>query len=119
MGKIIKTATFVAFAVSYVSGTANAQSEVEGGNKLVVECSQPISGGACIEYLLGVFDGMMTLQNFTGAHLLCPGPGGVNGGQLVLIFNKWATQHPETLSEQRAYPVAASIIDAFACPKSP
>lgn len=105
--------TIIVFAIPAV---AVAESNLAGANTLFVDCTNPYSV-ACTQYLLGVWDGMMTVQNAGGPHVLCPGPAGVNGAELRLIFNKWAKLNPSALSSQRGYVAAASFIAAFPCRK--
>ena len=81
-------------------------------NELSIECADETD--SCAAYLLGVFDGLVVGGRITKENPICP-KGGVNGRQLLLIFNKWARENPEKLSIVRGVAVTAAFMDAFPC----
>jgi hypothetical protein len=113
---MLRTVVSLAIAALAFAVPAHAQNSVTGGNNLLAEC-EGADLDSCYSYLLGAYDGLMTLANVGSIPLLCPGPGGVNGAQLRLIFEKYARENPQFLSEQRGYVATSAFILAFPCKK--
>ena len=103
---------FVAVALSVPLNRALA----EPANALLVECADNGNVLSCVSYLLGVWDGAVSISGLSGRKYLCP-PGPVNGAQMRLLFNKYAKDHPEQISYDASAVALASFISAFPCNK--
>lgn len=93
--------------------TASAHNDTDTGGELEIECEQ--QEAPCFAYLSGVWDGATGLSNLANSRLMCPG-GRANAEQLRLVFDKFARNHPEFPSRDRAYVAIAAFRTAFSCP---
>lgn len=85
------------------------------GNEMYSTCRDATNNSLyCYGYLLGLWDGLITLENGAKTSLLCP-PGKVNAQQLVLIFERYAEAHPAELSKYAGVLVTEAFMSAFPC----
>jgi hypothetical protein len=104
----------IALGVTMV-GTASAKN-IPTGFELMMDCNgEPGHQIGCMNYLLGVWDGLNAgMEYAVKASPFCS-HGGVQGGQLRLIYPKWATQHPERLNMERGDATFLAFMEAFPC----
>jgi hypothetical protein len=72
---------------------------------------------SCAAYLAGYLDGAFQVSRFNRLSPVpiqaCPGDIAV--GQYLLVFKRWAEQHPQWLSRSAPDTLAAAIVEAFPC----
>ena len=72
---------------------------------------------SCAAYLAGYLDGAFQVSRFNRLSPVpiqaCPGDVAV--GQYLLVFQRWAEQHPQWLSRSAPDTLAAAIVEAFPC----
>jgi uncharacterized protein YecT (DUF1311 family) len=100
---------------------APAPAAKDTGYDLYLACgsqnTNPTEFFRCVTFVLGVWDGAMTMQSVAGEKKFCPRTG-VQAGQMALIFEDWARKHPADLGHDAVMAVLASFIDAFPCSPS-
>jgi hypothetical protein len=114
LARLLFLLTTLSGGIFLCSNPASADQHVPLGNELLVECQAGDAG--CYAYLLGVWDGLMTAANAAQVQLFCSG-GPVNGAQLRLVYIKWASANPQSLSLDRSVGATSAFFDAFDCPK--
>jgi hypothetical protein len=72
---------------------------------------------SCAAYLAGYLDGAFQVSRL---NRLSPAPiracpGDIAVGQYLLVFKRWAEQHPEWLSRSAPDTLAAALVEAFPC----
>lgn len=73
---------------------------------------------ACASYLSGFVDAQSMLVGIRGglkAPIFCLPSQGVSNEELVRVYVKWSTDHPELLHESARVVVLIALRDAFPC----
>jgi hypothetical protein len=73
---------------------------------------------SCAAYLAGYFDGVFQVSrlNRLSPTPIQACPGNITIGQYLLVFKRWAEQHPQWLSRSAPDTLAAALVEAFPCP---
>jgi hypothetical protein len=71
----------------------------------------------CAAYLAGYLDGAFQVSrlNRLSPTPIQACPGDIAVGQYLLVFKRWAEQHPQWLSRSAPDTLAAAIVEAFPC----
>jgi hypothetical protein len=100
-------------ALSLLSFKAHAT--FTSGNELLQDCGDRSGGGlVCSGYIEGVIDGADTVAAWNKLRGNCMSPS-VAVGQLTLVFEKYAREHPEVLHFSAASILLNAIGEAFPC----
>jgi hypothetical protein len=99
-------------------GQVQAEENSNRVSALVAECKTDQRD--CEEYLLGVWDSAIMLQDLNGYStvVVCP-TGGATGEQLRLAFNAWATGANPQVLEKSPRVVGAILSEKHAFPCEP
>lgn len=107
---------FLVAAIGIIPINAIAQTPLSG-MELYNFCTSKTSAveGSCHTYLAGFMDGLGVGQQLTQyGTILCP-PSGITAGQLQLMLQKAAREHPELLNENANVIASKAIYDAYRC----
>ena len=94
--------------------------DFESGNTLKSSCNaaedEYFSTGRCGGYITGIVDSLNTIEptDAISGFRFCI-PEGVTIGQLVDVWEKWSSEHPELMHVDAASLVASAMADAFPC----
>jgi hypothetical protein len=69
----------------------------------------------CSAYLAGLLDMNASFQGKGATGFFCLPADGIRAEQAVLIFKKWAHDHPEELHKSDLYGATAALMAAFPC----
>ena len=113
MGKFrnaIAALSAVAFSLCLTPAHAT---EANRARALAEECKT--DQNACEEYLLGVWDAVVMMQELTHTTgMVCPKVG-PDGGELLRAFNKWVDENPDKMEQSRAVGAILAVKHAFPC----
>lgn len=104
-----KTIAILAAVTSAITPTAYAENRVGTAFDIYTACSTKEFDGFCQGFVSGVF------SSYTGVLCGLLTKGGLEPGQLKLIFQDWARRHPAKLHGNAGTAVTDSIKEAFPC----
>ena len=97
---------------------AAQQSPLASAYTLLEACSQPNGTdlkAACLGYFVGFDDADADISELGhGRRIYCL-PRGVSIGEMILVFEKYAKDHPEELHYQPRQMLALAMVGAFPC----
>jgi hypothetical protein len=74
---------------------------------------------ACVQYLRGIFDGIIVSQMATekliGKKIMCSPPDGISGEQMANIVVKWVHDHPADQHQTPRLCATVAFREAFPC----
>ena len=69
-------------------------------------------------YPAGVWETAVAFGSLSGNPIICPGTGGVAFGQMPVIFNVYAMNHPQDLDNEAPWVAISAFAAAYPCEPS-
>jgi hypothetical protein len=117
---------FELIALGWIVVILSSPQALAGGTaeELLKECEAASTGSYCEGYIAGFYDGRTTSDYGKPDLMSCPPTDGtgqnlaVSYRQMVLVFIKWAKDHPEKLHYSDWQAVRQALAEAWPCPRA-
>jgi len=115
MGRFVKTALGVALMASAASASAQQVPARVNAGALLSVCNE--NQAACLTYVLGAIDGVVTAAVLAGRPNPICIPAGTTNRQLADAAVRYLRAHPEEAATNGAAVVAVAVRAAYPCPR--